>query len=431
MKMFSFHDILIIPEEVDVLKIFLSLFVLFGVGLITLQGKIRWLFWLGVLLMFSRRINFPYLGDMEPSTVILFLTALLVLPKLLTFLMKDNLPQIIVLGLGLVGGAFINPPSDEFWTWPIAILAVYIMTALSQLYIKDERSLDRLSSYFIIISFIIGFTAVMAYAGFADNVIILSDTSPVNMDDGLVLYSKTYGIAYSNSVNGFIPLALIFLYSKKWNNLLRFIIFFSIVASVFISLKRIAYLSLIFSILYIIFRDGKPRLKPILLCCIMVVGGLVFFGKEITERFQNTGNALFGEESPDANRTVRIEYAWKRYLEHPVIGSGSGQVTYVHNGFLEILVNLGIPGLVILIPWLFKPIRLLIYRGDRRQRDWAICCLIYLTTLFLFEAVLNRLDLFWIFGLLFAGMESAQRIYQLKAMEINQTQWQKDSLALQ
>jgi len=416
---------------VDVLKIFLSLFVLFGVGLIILQGKIRWLFWLGVLLMFSRRINFPYLGDMEPSTLILFFTALLVLPKLLSFLIRDNLLQLIVLGLGLAGGALINTPSDEFWTWPVAILSVYIMCGLSNLYIRDEKSLDRLSSYFIIISFIIAFTAVIAYAGFADNVIILSDTSPVNMDDGLVLYSKTYGIAYSNSVNGFIPLALIFLYSKKWNNILRFIIFFSIVASVFISLKRIAYLSLIFSILYIIFRDGKPRLKPILLCCIMIAGGLIFFGKEITERFQNTGNALFGEESPDANRTVRIEYAWKRYMEHPIIGNGSGQVTYVHNGFLEILVDLGLPGLVILVPWLFKPIRMLFSQGDKRQRDWAMCCLIYLTTLFLFEAVLNRLDLFWIFGLLFAGMESAQRIYQLKAMEIQNPVWKKDGLALQ
>ncbi len=415
----------------DALKIFLSLFVLFAVGLIILQGKIRLLFWLGVLLMFSRRINFPYLGDLEPSTVILFFTALLVLPKLLSIMVRDNLFQLIVLALGLVGGALVNSPSDEFWTWPLAILSVYIMCALSILYIRDERALERLSTYFIIISFIIAFTAVIAYAGFADNVIILSETSPVNMDDGLVLYSKTYGIAYSNSVNGFIPLALIFLYSKKWNNILRTIIFLSIAASVFISLKRIAYISLIFSILYIIFRDGKPKLKPVLLCCVMIAGGLIFFGKEIAERFQNTSNALFGEESPDANRTVRIEYALKRYMEHPVIGSGSGQVTYVHNGFLEILVNLGIPGLVILVPWLFRPIRLLLQQGDRRQRDWAICCLIYLTTLFLFEAVLNRLDLFWIFGLLFAGMESARRIYQTKVVETNKELWKKEGLALQ
>jgi hypothetical protein len=415
---------------VDTVKIFLAMLVLFGVSLIIMKGKTILLFWLGIFLLFSRRVHFPVLGDLEPSTVILYFTAILVLPRILPILINKFYLQLAVLILGLAVGALSNRPAEDYWTWSIAIFSIYLFSALSEFYIRDEKALERLSTLFIVISFIIAFTAVLAFAGFADNVIILSDNTTSAAEEGAVLYSKTYGIAYSNSVNGFIPMSLIFLYSKKWNKILRLIIFCAITASVFISLKRIAYLSLGFTILYIIFRDGKPKIKVILLLVLLLAGGLFFFGREIGERFQNTENVLAGEESPDANRTMRLEYGWKRYLEHPVIGNGSGSVIYIHNGFFEILINLGLPGLIIIIPWVLKPARLLFLQQDKRINDWAISCLIYLGTLFLFEAVLNRLDIFWIFGLFFAGMECAYRIGRQEVMKEKYQPWETDRLAL-
>ncbi|MDV6218465.1 O-antigen ligase [Flavitalea sp. BT771] len=352
------------------------------------------------------------------------------LPEISRYLIRHYPLQLLALGVGLLMTFQPGNQVQSAWIWSFTLFSVYMMCALAYLFIKTVADLERLSTIFIVICVVIATTAVMAYAGFADGVIILSDNTPLNPDDDAVVYSRTYGISYSNTVNGFTPISLIFLYSKKWPKAIKVILFAVIAASVFISLKRLAYISLILSLLYIIFREGKrPQWKLLLLFSLLTASGIFFFGHTIVERFQDTGNALSGEQSPDNTRTILIEYGWKQFMKSPFLGSGSGRVIYVHNGYLEILVNLGLMGLLILVPWVYKPMRSFFRHHHYRQRDWAAGCLIYLVTLFLFEAVLNRLDLFWIFGLLLAGFECARRLEEVG--DKNKAIWRKDKLALQ
>jgi O-antigen ligase len=304
-----------------------------------------------------------------------------------------------------------------------------MFSAMAEIYIKSEMDLDRLSSIFIIISFIIAFTGIMAYYGFADGVVILANNSSDSID-GDSVFSRTYGIAYNNSVLGFAPISLIFLSGKKWPKVYKVIIFISIIIAVLISLKRLAYLSLVFSVLYIIYRERKKiMLFPFLVASLVIISGIYYYGNLMIARFQNLKDVFLGEESPDLNRTSRMENAFHAIGQHPILGSGSGYITFIHNGYLEMVGNLGLLALIILIPWLGGPIKSLFTKTDLRQKDWAMGCLIYLLTVFLFEAAINRLDLMWIFALLYGGFMRSMKIYSLKKYE--SIQWKKEKLALQ
>ena len=379
--------------------------------------------------MFCRRINFPFIGEIEPSTIVLCATALLMIHSIGKILLMRFHLQLFVLAFGILNAYMLGNQTAETLTWVLPILIVFIFGAMAEIYIKSEKDLDKLSTIFIIISFIIAVTGIMAYYGLADGTIILADNSSVSGANDPV-YSKTYGIAYNNTVLGYAPISLIFLSQKKWHKLYKVIIFLCIIAAVIISLKRLAYLSLIFSVLYIIFRERKRiRLFPFIIVSSLVIGGIYFYGNLIFARFQNIQNVFLGEESLDLKRTSRIDYALDAIREHPILGNGSGYLTFIHNGYLEMIGNLGLLTLIIIIPWFVRPIRTLFTRSDFRQKDWAIGCIIFLLTVFLLEAALNRFELMWIFALLYGGFMRSIKIYSLKKSE--NIQWKKEKLALQ
>ena len=379
--------------------------------------------------MFCRRINFPFIGEIEPSTIVLCATALLLIHSVGKILLMRFHLQLFVLAFGILNAYMLGNQSPETLTWVLPILVVFIFCALAEIFIKSEKDLDKLSTIFIIISFIIAFTGIMAYYGFADGVVILTDNSSVSSVNDPV-YSKTYGIAYNNTVLGYTPISLIFLLQKKWSKLFKLFIFICIIAAVIISLKRLAYLSLIFSVLYIIYRERKRiRLLPFVIVATLTIAGIYFYGNLVFARFQNIQNVFLGEESPDLKRTSRIDYALQGIEQHPILGNGSGYLTFIHNGYLEMIGNLGLLALVIIIPWFVGPGRSLFGRTDLRQKDWAIGCIIYLLSVFLLEAALNRFELMWVFALLYGGFLRSTKIYSLRKSE--NIQWKKEKLALQ
>jgi O-antigen ligase len=379
--------------------------------------------------MFCRRINFPFIGEIEPSTIVLCSTALLLIHSVSKILLMRFHLQLFVLAFGILNAYMLGNQTAETWTWVLPILIVFVFGALAEIYIKTEKDLDKLSTIFIIISFVIAVTGILAYYGFADGVVILAGASPETLaNDGA--YSRTYGIAYDNTVLGYAPISLIFLTGKKWPKLYKAIIFVFIVVAVLISLKRLAYLSLLFSVLYIIFKERKNiTLLPLLVVCSAIIGAFIFYGNVILGRFQNVQNVFLGQDSPDINRTSRIDYALHAIREHPILGNGSGYLTFIHNGYLEMIGNLGILALIFIIPWVVRPVKTLFARTDLRQKDWAIACIIYLLSVFLLEAALNRFELMWIFALLYGGFTRSVRIYGLRKSE--NIQWKKEKLALQ
>ncbi len=397
--------------------------------IIVMEWRIKWLFWIGTILMFCRRIYFPFIGEIEPSTIVLCVAALLMIHSVTEILLVRYYLQLFVLVFGIFNAYALGNQGNETFTWSMAIMIVFIFSALAEIFIKSETDLDWLSTAFIIISFVITFTGILGYIGLADGSIILADNSSGTADDYSV-YSRTYGIAYNNTVLGYAPISLIFLSEKKWSKVMKIIILFSIAGAVLISLKRLAYLSLLFSAIYILIRDkSRVKLLPFLAGSLVIAFGTYLYGHLILGRFEGIRDVFLGNESPDVNRTSIIAYAWQSIRQHPIAGSGAGYLIFVHNGYLEMVGNLGVMALVILIPWLYKPFAALVGEADSHQKNWAMSCLIYLSTIFLLEAALNRYELMWIFGLLNAGLLRSIKIHDSGKYHI--IKWKKEKLAYQ
>jgi hypothetical protein len=414
---------------VEVVKLLFGLVLVLASVIIVMEWRIKWLFWIGAILMFCRRINFPFIGEIEPSTIVLCLAALLLIHSVTEILLVRYYLQLFVIAFGIFNAYALGNQTNETWTWSLAILIVFIFSALAEIFIKSETELDWLSTVFIIISFVITFTGILGYIGLADGTIILANNSAGSADD-YSIYSRTYGIAYNNTVLGYAPISLIFLSEKKWSKVLKIIILFSIVGAVLISLKRLAYLSLFFSAIYILIRErNKIKLLPFLAGSLTIALGIYFYGHVILGRFQDIRDVFLGNESPDVNRTSIMEYALQTIRQHPIAGSGAGYLIFVHNGYLEMAGNLGLMAWGILIPWLYKPFATLVGTADSHQKNWAMSCLIYLSTIFLLEATLSRFELMWIFGLLNAGFLRSIKIYDCG--KYDSIKWKKEQLAYQ
>ena len=129
--------------------------------------------------------------------------------------------------------------------------------------------------------------------------------------------------------------------------------------------SRRAFLVLIicsvFSYLLYIKEEKRSRKKiiKIFIGIIIIVAAVYLFNNSslftsINSRFDELQNI----ESQDTLREKYLQYGFQSFLEHPILGLGSGnshiitlaaagKKTYLHNNYIEMLVNLGIVGFVI------------------------------------------------------------------------------------
>ena len=105
-------------------------------------------------------------------------------------------------------------------------------------------------------------------------------------------------------------------------------------------------------------------------------------------------------------RLDRFNFAWEMFLSNPLIGQGAGYLSFIHNGFLEILGNLGIVGL-----FLFKPlIRPLKNIKTTFYNPWGVGLIILMISLVALESAINLVSIMYFVGLLYGGFLASTKL---------------------
>lgn len=398
----------------DIKLIGFLLITFLGFVLITRKGGYRILFWVGILLTFVREIYIPVLGPMNLAAFVFVCLSLANMPNLLrnTSIRPWRYYFIAIITSWLVALIY-DVPFYESYNWLFKFAIVYLIAINVEYYVRHENDELALMRAFLLIGFIFSFTAVIAYLGFYDGIIIFGKNSLIRGVADPIITSGIYGISYTNDVMCISAISLVFLPYVKIRNIFKLLVIAVTVIGVTISLKRVAIIALILSLSYCLLREIKNKNIHLVFGVFVLLffssGGLI--SKEILTRFMQSVDTFRGvavvRESSVSIRMSRIDWAWSEFLKHPILGVGAGRLIYIHNGFLEILANCGLIGFGLFSPLFsvlsFKWMRIFI-------NPWAIAVVFYFATLFMFEAAINRVDLMYFLGIAYGGYLSSQKL---------------------
>ena len=396
-------------------------------GLIfTLSQKkpLNFLFWLGVALMFVRRLGVPVIDEINISFTI-FTLIIFLKPSIL--FNKTNFEEwrlwYLVLIIGVINAIIFKQNSEWFigvdifsksFDWIVKFLVVIFVASAVTYFVKTKEDLTKLMHLFLWSCFVFSFTAAIAYFGFYDGIVIYG---PGSLTEGFsqdlsrdIIYSEIYGISPSNLVFGVSALAVVFIPYLKWKAWQKYMLLVLVIFAVIISLKRLAIICIVLTVLYYLIIEKKKGNNIWILAIPLIISliGSSYYDL-ILKRFLGISNSLnqvgFSDSSSDI-RLGRFEYSLEIFLKNPIFGQGAGYVSFIHNGFLEILANLGFMGLVLFKP-LTKPlkkIRLNFYN------PWAVSLIILMFTLVFLEAAINRVEIMYFVGLLYGGFLASKNI---------------------
>lgn len=378
--------------------------------LMIMKGGKKLFFWLLVGSTFIREINVPYLGPSNPAAI-----GFIALSIFTIFYLKNNLTSrriLLIHLLPLIVSFIFATISDVSISRALEWLSPFLVVSLIAVNInnfvvsrEDEKKLARVS---IFVGFVFSFTAVIAYLGFADGVIIYNGLRGGSENLGPIAQSRIYGISYNNLISAISALMIVLLpsarWAKKWDWGYIFIASFSVV----ISFKRLAIMALALSIVYYLWVEGKnkPATWLLLIVGIWWISSLSFLDS-VLNRFETSLEFFRIGSSSDNSSQIRINrfiYAWDNFRKYPLFGAGAGSLVYIHNGIIEILANMGIMG-TLLFYSIFKVVRIRYLRNP-----WAAALIIYFLTLIMFEASINRMDIMYFWGIYFGGFMVHERL---------------------
>ncbi|WP_288955307.1 O-antigen ligase family protein [uncultured Polaribacter sp.] len=301
--------------------------------------------------------------------------------------------------------------------WIQNFAVVFIIGILISAFVKTKADLIKLEKIFLWNCFLFSITAIMAFLGFYDGVIIFgpgSFTGNTIQDYSRdIIFSEIYGISYSNLVFGVTTLSIVFLPTLKWSYLKKNIYLALIIFAVIISLKRLAIVSLIVVLLYYLIREKQKGRNTWLLVIpfLIFILGTTYYDL-ILKRFDGVLSSIDGTGVRDSSSDIRLDriyLAIDAFAEQPLIGKGAGFLGYVHNGLFEVLGNLGLLGLL-----LFRPFFKLIFKKKFSfffHNPWAISVFVFMFTLLLFESAVNRIEIMYFLGLLSGGAIAYNRLF--------------------
>ena len=397
-------------------KLLLSLIGFFGSFIVIISRKhpLKSLFWFGIFFLFVRKLSFPIIDSLNLS---FFIFTILVLINPFIFLDKNNFKEwriwYLVLLIGFFNALFFGFQKEFFVgtnifkrsiEWSTNFFAVILVSSSITYYIKTREDLNKLLNLFLFSCLIFSLTAVSSYFGFYDGVIIQGEGAGVIQDySNNIIYSEIYGISSSNLIFGVSGLGILFLPFLNWKAWKKFLFTTLLAFAVIISFKRIAIVSLVMALIYFLLiekRRGNNIWLLVIPLLFLTIGTTYY--DIISTRFTSISNTLTQSATSDTSTQIRfdrINLAWEIFLENPLLGQGSGYLAFVHNGFLEILGNLGFLGLV-----LFKPILKPLLTIKRNfYNPWAIALIIFMITLVGLEAAINRIEVMYYLGLLYGG----------------------------
>ena len=397
-------------------------FILFLVFFISRKQPLKFLFWVGASCVFVRRLGIPYIDEINiPYTIFTFLILLNPYILLNKKQFKEWRYWYLVLLLGIINSLIFGQSKDFFinqdiltkaFDWSTKFLVIIFVSSSITYYVKTEKDLKKLMNLFLMSCFIFSFTATIAYFGFYDGVVIYGPGSLKDVQDFSrdTIYSVVYGISPSNLVFGVSAIAIVFIPYLNWKKWQKYLFLAIIVFSIIISLKRLAIITLILALIYYVLIEKKKgsNIWLLIIALIFLSVGSSYYDL-VYKRFFGAVNSLTDTGIADSSSDVRISrynLAWDLFLNNPLIGQGAGYLIFIHNGFLEILANLGIVGLV-----LFKPlIRPLKNIKSAFYNPWAIATILIMTTLVPLEAAINRVEIMYFIGLLYGGFLASTKL---------------------
>lgn len=357
-------------------------------------------YFLAVLFLLIRELDVPIFGEVTPSGVmitLLFLRVFLFRHRSFgkwSLYFADLLFSIVI--------AFLLSPNLHYaFGWAFTLFVVMAFALLPPYLFDDENDLIKLVRCVIITSSLFSFAAIIAYRGFADGTIIISAAEAGEIESH-VRNSRIYGLTSSNLVNCICAISIVLIpyarFKKKW---IEWVIIVLIMYAGLITFKRVTLLAMIPSL--IIYVIGQDKTRPIYASLIALGIVLVFFswfGEEMLYRFEIAG---FGEEGflddhSTARRYQLQKFAYESFLSSPLFGHGSGCCIYIHNGFLEVLANCGIIGVICIVFRFFPSIK-----DIKALNPWALAVLVFLVSIFFLESAINHVQIMAYLGVYLGG----------------------------
>lgn len=236
------------------------------------------------------------------------------------------------------------------------------------IYLKEEKDLNR---FLLSLLVFLSFNIIISLLQYFFPEFPLSEFFKIEKI-GYYWSQRARGIFYnSNSYSGFLIISIIFIFGFalfKKNKKLRFFLFFIILISVLslvLTLSRSGYLSLFlaFILYYILYIIKKRKYQKIFLFATFVIP-LIFLlflliKTLLPQIYLRIISIFWGKR--DISILVRILF-WKTsiklFFQNPLTGIGLGQFAFqkvshihlhAHNAFLNILAELGLPGLLIFL----------------------------------------------------------------------------------
>lgn len=383
------------------IKLFLliSLVLLYCFLGVTSNGK-KLYYWLSVVMLLVREIDVPYLGDVTPSAVMitmLFVSTFVV--KGCFF--KSWLPYLLCLLLSTIIAYVNSPYFTRAFEWVYNLFIVMAFATLPTKLFTSEKDVVILSRVIIIVSFIFSLATIAAYWGYADGTVIIASDDMDDMFHG----SRIYGLTGSNLINCVCVISFVLFFIANFKHkLIELVILIVIVYGALITLKRMTFISMGLSLMfYIIMQMNNKKSFKALIVTVVVITVISIFWEPIMHRFSIAG---FGaneiEDHSAESRMFRYGFALEAFKESPIIGTGAGNVTYVHNGLLEILANCGLLG-IIFIFLRYLPS----YKHIKKLNPWSIAIAIYLATCFFLESSINHAQIIAFLGVFLGGYYSS------------------------
>ena len=243
---------------------------------------------------------------------------------------------------------------------------------------------------------VIAISGTAAFLGFYDDIIVFGYQGA---GSGVVT-SQRFGISYSNSIYVIPAIMIPYLWEVKARNIFRYIVAFTFIFVVIISLKRIAIIALLLTAISLLRKSGNITFKALLIGAVISVSFADFIEfSSIFDRF-NQSNVFSANTTLDNSTQIRLDRymgAWNSFMNNIFLGLGVGKRIYLHNGFLEILVAFGLIGFIY-INYLLRPAWK--YLQNKHMYLYRSSYVIVLLTLFSFEAAISRVDLMYHIGIL-------------------------------
>lgn len=356
------------------------------------SGK-KYYFLTAVFMTFVRSLDTAEFGIVTPSTVMFWTLMIVEFPRFISRFSSWAV-YFLYLFLSLCLGMTVGSP-DMAFDWCVPMFNVMIIGILAPIYIRTESDLDVYTKLILTVSFVYSITCILGFMGYYDGTIIMAE---IDIDDDVQISSRIYGITYSNLVQTTSIITICLLTHLKMKRFFKYFLILIFIYGGLITLKRMSFIAMAMTLYYFLRNEYRKKQYLGSIAVMAVIAFLVSQWWEMfLARFSVIGPNGITEHSAES-RVDRIAIAMATFEESPLLGMGAGYIRYVHNGFMEILGNCGILGVLCIFFKFLSPVK-----GLLRNNPWSMATLIFVLTCFSLESAINQAQVMYSLGLFIGG----------------------------